>query len=52
MEIKTKDGFKVEVEDGKIEIKTNNGKSGDDDDDSDDDKNKGRGKDDRRTEDP
>jgi hypothetical protein len=35
MEIKTKDGFKVEVEDGKIEIKTNNGKSGDDDDDSD-----------------
>lgn len=50
MEIKTKDGFKVEVEDGKIEIKTNNGKSGDDDD-SDDDKNKGRGKDDRKDDD-
>lgn len=51
MEIKTKDGFKVEVEDGKIEIKTNNGKSDDDDNDSDDDKNKGRGKDDRKDDD-
>ncbi len=29
MEIKTKDGFKVEIENGKIEIKTNNGKSED-----------------------
>lgn len=47
MEIKTKDGFKVEVEDGKIEIKTNNSKSGDDDGDDD----KGHGNDDDRDDD-
>lgn len=29
LEIKTKDGMKIEVEDGKIEIKTNNGKNDD-----------------------
>ena len=32
MEIKNKDGFKVEVENGKIEIKSNNGNSGSSDD--------------------
>jgi hypothetical protein len=39
MEFKTSDGFKLEVEDGKVEIKTNNGKGKDDkgDDDSNDD---------------
>lgn len=46
MEIKTKDGYKVEVEDGKIEIKT----KGNDLDDNDDD-NKGHGNDDDRDDD-
>lgn len=34
LEIKTKDGMKIEVEDGKIEIKTNNGKNDDKNDDN------------------
>jgi len=34
LEIKTKDGMKIEVEDGKIEIKTNNGKNDDRNDDN------------------
>lgn len=33
LEIKTKDGIKIEVENGKIEIKTENGKSGNNSDD-------------------
>lgn len=51
MEIKTKDGFKVEIEDGKIEIKTNKGKSGENDSDDDEDDNKGHGNDDDRDDD-
>jgi cold shock CspA family protein len=38
LEIKTKEGMKIEVEDGKIEVKTNNGKNDDRDNDDDDSK--------------
>ena len=50
LEIKTKDGMKIEVEDGKIEIKTNNGRSGDNDD-SDDSSSGNHGKDVRESDD-
>lgn len=40
-EVKTKDGFKVEVEDGKVEIKINNKGGNSNDDDSDEDDNGG-----------